>query len=151
MNYTIGNYTSLAYSIYIPVIIGLTIWVAHKLLSNAKVFYTEIFHGQIEQASSLNRLLQVGFYLIALGYGFLRLQIVPEAQINTTGSQTYRYIGNVQQVIEALSIKVGGFVVVLGIMLFLNLLLILTQRSNANKAKAAELALQHKMAETIKE
>ena len=45
MNYTS---TAVAYSIYLPLVIALTIWVANKLLSNAKVFYMDIFHGQIK-------------------------------------------------------------------------------------------------------
>jgi hypothetical protein len=139
MNYTTFNYTALAYSIYLPLVIALTIWVANKLLSNAKVFYMDIFHGQTEQAQSLNKLLQVGFYLIALGFGFLRLQIAPEYRGD--GSGTLHYIGTAQEIIEALSVKVGGFVVILGIMLFLNLLLILTQRS---KAKATQAISQNK-------
>lgn len=141
MNYTTFNYTALAYSIYLPLVIVLTIWVAHKLLSNAKVFYVDIFRGQTEQAQSLNKLLQVGFYLIALGFGFLRLEIAPEYRGNGMETSGIHYIGTVQEVIEALSIKVGGFVVILGIMLFLNLLLILTQRS---KAKAAQAMNQRK-------
>jgi len=137
MNYTS---TAVAYSIYLPLVIALTIWVANKLLSNAKVFYMDIFHGQTEQAQSLNKLLQVGFYLIALGFGFLRLQISPEYRNDASGTGMH-YIGTTQEIIEALSIKVGGFVVILGIMLFLNLILILSQRS---KAKTIQATSQNK-------
>jgi len=136
MNDTTFNHTALAYSIYLPLVIVLTIWVANKLLSNAKVFYIDIFRGQTEQAQSLNKLLQVGFYLIALGFGFLRLTIVPEWRSVGEGTPGPHYIGTAQEVIEALSMKVGGFVVILGVMLFLNLLLILAQRNKAKTANA---------------
>ncbi len=133
MNYSIFNPTTLAYSIYLPVVIALTIWVAKKLLSNSKVFYLDIFHGKTEQAMALNKLLQVGFYLIALGYGFLRLQIQPETHYDKEGVFGTYYIQNTQELIEALSIKIGGFVVILGIMLLLNLILVLNQRKAAMK------------------
>src|ERR1700722_20314722 len=141
------NYTAVAYSIYLPLVIILTIWVANKLLRNAKVFYVDIFHGQTEQAQSLNKLLQVGFYLMALGFGFLRLEIAPEMRTNTSGVNALHFIGITQEIIEALSVKVGGFVVILGLMLFLNLLLILTQRSSANRTKAAQVLIQNTVAE----
>lgn len=144
------NYTAVAYSIYLPLVIVLTIWVANKLLSNAKVFYMDIFHGQTEQAQSLNKLLQVGFYLIALGFGFLRLKISPEYRSDASGVSNLHYVGTAQEIIEALSIKVGGFIVILGIMLFFSLLLLLTQRSNATRNnKPAQAATQR--AETVSE
>lgn len=127
------NYTILAYSIYLPVAIMLTIWVANKLLSNAKVFYVDIFQGQSEQALSLNKLLQVGFYLIGLGFAFLRLEIKPNWETNDAGISHHNYIDTAQEIIETLSIKVGGFVVILGIMLFLNLIVILMLRSGSSR------------------
>ncbi len=131
------NYTIVSYSIYLPVAIALTIWVANKLLSNAKVFYMDIFHGQNEQAYSLNKLIQVGFYLIGLGFAFLRLEITPKWESGVNGETGHQhYISTIQEVIETLSMKVGGFVVFLGVMLFLNLILVLSQRSASNRIKA---------------
>ncbi len=135
------NYTLIAYCIYLPVTLLLTVWVANKLLTNAKVFYVDIFQGQNEQAFSLNKLIQVGFYLIGLGFAFLFLQIHPEwvAGTNETAAHPH-YIDTAQGLIETLSGKVGGFVVILGVMLFFNLILILTQRSSAARNAAQTLA-----------
>ena len=70
------DYIVLAYSIYLPIAVALTIWVARTLHTNGKVFLVDIFHGQNELAVSVNKLLQVGFYLISLGFAIIKLEII---------------------------------------------------------------------------
>ena len=98
----------IAYSIYLPVTIGLTYYVARVLFRNGKVFMLDIFRGREEIATSTNKLFQVGFYLLNLGFAFLTLKV----SYDITGAQ---------DVFEALSAKIGGFSIYLGIMLFFNL------------------------------
>jgi hypothetical protein len=126
------DYTLIAYSIYLPVTIGLTIWVARTLFNNGKVFLVDIFHGQEELASAVNHLLQIGFYLISLGTAFLRLEIKPEQKYNQfNGSYADMPLATAQQMIEVLSSKVGGFTLILGLMLFFNLFILLMLRAGA--------------------
>ena len=130
------DYTVIAYSIYLPVAIGLTVWVARTLLNNGKVFLVDIFHGQEELAVAVNRLLQIGFYLISLGTAFVRLPITPEKKYDQlTAVYTEIPLATPQQMIEVLSYKVGGFTLILGLMLFFNLFILLVLRSSA-KPKA---------------
>lgn len=126
------NYTLIAYSIYLPVTIALTVWVARTLLTNSKVFLVDIFHGQEELAGAVNRLLQIGFYLIALGTTFLRLEIDQERTYNQW-TATYTEVGlpSAQQMIEVLSSKVGGFTLILGLILFFNLFILLILRASS--------------------
>lgn len=128
------NYLVLAYSIYLPIAVALTIWVAKTLHANSKVFFIDIFHGQQELAVAVNKLLQVGFYLISLGYAFVRLKIDPiqtgEYDASRGGYLTTT-ISDYQQMIETLSVKVGGFILILGLLLFINLLIVLLLRSSA--------------------
>jgi len=104
----IPNYLLTAYLIYLPIALLLTFYVAHTLFRNSEVFMLDIFHGKQEIALSTNKLFEVGFYLLNLGFALLILQIDVELR-------TY------QVMVEALSYKVGGFAIYLGIMLFLNL------------------------------
>ena len=128
------DYTVIAYSIYLPLAIGLAIWVARTLLSNGKVLLVDIFHGQEELAVSVNRLLQIGFYLISLGTAFVRLEIDPEKTYNqTNGVYTEKHLDSVQKMIEVLSYKVGGFTLILGLMLFFNLFILLILRSGSKQ------------------
>jgi hypothetical protein len=99
----------MAYCIYLPVVIGLTWYVAHTLFNNAKIFMMDIFNGKLEIAMSTNKLFEVGFYLINVGFAFLIMRIDG--------------LGNHTQMIETLSTKIGGYAIYLGVMLFLNMYL----------------------------
>ena len=101
-----------AYLVYLPVALLLTYYVAHTLFKNGKVFMLDIFNQKEEIASSTNKLFEVGFYLLNLGFALIILKINNAASFNTY-----------QELIEVLSHKIGGFSIYLGIMLFGNLYL----------------------------
>ena len=117
------NYIILTYALYMPLTIGLTIWVAKTLFTNGRVFLVDIFHGNEILADSVNRLLVVGFYLINIGYAVYTLQIFGE--INTA-----------QVVIEKLSLKIGAIILILGGMHFFNLFVFFKLRKRANETIA---------------
>lgn len=100
----------IGYLIYLPVIILLTYFVSRVLFKNGKIFMLDIFKGQEDIANSTNRLFEVGFYLLNLGFGLLILKIY-----------VYDFDETYQSLIEILSSKIGGFSIYLGVMLFLNL------------------------------
>ena len=100
------NFT--AYCIYLPVVIVLTWYVAHTLFKNSKVFMMDIFHGKADIALSTNKLFEIGFYLLNLGFALKIMEVATE-------------ISNSRTMLEILSSKVGGFSIYLGVMLFLNL------------------------------
>lgn len=108
------NLITVAYSIYLPIALGLTYFVAKSLFKNARVFMLDIFHGKEEIAFATNRLFEIGFYLMNIGFALLILEI-----------NSYRaYNDNSYQIlIEILSYKIGGFSIYLGVILFLNMFL----------------------------
>lgn len=99
-----------AYSIYLPVVILLTFYVANNLFKNSIVYMKDIFNGRDEIAKATNTLFKIGFYLLNLGFALFILKIT-------------NIITSTQETIEALSMKVGGFSIYLGAMLFLNMYL----------------------------
>jgi hypothetical protein len=102
---TIGIST---YLFYLAISIALTIWTGRTIYKNGRVFLIEVFNGNENLADSVNHLLVCGFYLIVLGYVSLALKLGYELQ-------------NAQEGIEALSLKVGAVLLVLGSMHFFNL------------------------------
>lgn len=96
------------YFIYIAISVALTIWVAHTLHKNGRIFLVDVFQGNEALADSVNHLLVVGFYLINFGYVSLALKLGYELETLKEG-------------VEALSWKVGLVLVVLGLMHFFNL------------------------------
>ncbi len=101
---------SLAYSIYLPVVIVLTWFVAYTLFRNARIFMIDIFHGREDLASATNKLFETGFYLLNVGYALIIMRIAQD-------------LTNNQQLLEVMSRKLGGYSLWLGVMLFLNLYL----------------------------
>lgn len=106
------------YLLYLAISIALTIWVAHTLHKNGRVFLVDVFHGNEALADSVNHLLVVGFYLINLGYVSLALKL------------GYT-VATAKEGIEALSTKVGMVLVVLGAMHFFNLFVFSRMRRRA--------------------
>src|SRR6185437_5509912 len=89
------------YIVYIALSILLTIWVAHTLHKNGRVFLVDSFRGNEQLADSVNHLLVVGFYLINIGYVALALKEGAAPQ-------------DMREVLETISRKVGVVLLVLG-------------------------------------
>lgn len=111
------------YLIYLGISITLTVWVAHTLHKNGRIFLVDVFHGNEPLADSVNHLLVVGFYLINLGFVSLALKLGYD-------------IATPKEGIEALSVKVGTVMLVLGAMHFFNLLIFHRMRQRATRLNA---------------
>lgn len=114
------NYIILSYSLYLPLTVVLTIWVARTLFTNGCIFLIDIFHGNEMLADSVNRLLLVGFYLINIGYAVYTMQI-------------FKVIDSAQSLIEILSVKLGAIILILGGMHFFNLFVFFKLRKRAKE------------------
>lgn len=118
----ITTYNFEAYMIYLPIVILLTVLVSQFLFKNSKAFMIDIFHQKEDIAMATNSLFKIGFYLLNLGFA---LCIIEFFQIET-----------IERLVVALSEKIGGFSIYLGVMMLLNLLLFLKGRKHAmNKDK----------------
>lgn len=117
------SYVIIAYYIYIPIVIFLTWYVAHTFFTQSQVFMMDIFHGKEDIATSTRKLLEIGFYLINLGFAFIIMEIYS--------------ITTKQEMLEKLSVKIGGFSIYLGIMLFINMYLFFRGR-RISKQRALE-------------
>src|SRR5207249_8487065 len=111
------------YLLYLSITIALTIWVAHTLHKNGRIFLVDVFHGNEPLADSVNHLLVVGFYLINLGYVSLALKLGYNLATPKEG-------------IEALSVKVGTVLLVLCGMHIFNLFIFIRMRRRATMCNA---------------
>jgi hypothetical protein len=92
---------------YLVLTTGLTIWVARTLFKHGQVFLRDALASE-ELATAVNRLLQVGFYLINLGYVALFMQ-------------TDDVINDATSAIETGAWKLGVILLALGFMHLLNI------------------------------
>ena len=123
------NLTIVAYCVYLPISIMLTIWVARTLFTNGRIFLLEIFHGNKELADSVNKLLLVGFYLINAGY-ILYIMTISE-KLNTP-----------QDVMEMLSKKIGLIILVLGFMHFFNMYILFRGKKKSRENELRRLQFE---------
>lgn len=112
----------IGYLIYLPIAIGLTLFVSNILFKNGKLFMIDIFKGKEEIASATNKLFKVGFYLLNIGFALLILKI-----------SKYGFDNTYQNLVEILSSKIGGFTIYLGMMLFFNLFLFFRGRKKSRQ------------------
>jgi len=127
-----GNLTVIGYFIYLPIVIALTYYVAYVLVKNSIVYINDIFAGRPEVANATNNLFRIGFYLLNLGFALYILEI----SLNKPSS--------VQEIIERLSYKIGGFSIYLGIMLFLNMFYSFEAKESQNKEEILQQQLINK-------
>lgn len=112
----------IGYVIYLPIVIFLTIYVSKMLFKNGKVFMMDIFKGKETIAMATNKLFEIGFYLINIGFA---LYIMKISHYNDITFQT---------LIEILSKKIGGFTIYLGVMLFMNMYLFFRGRRKSRQS-----------------
>lgn len=117
-----SNKIVLSYLIYLPVVALLTLYVARSLFRNGRVFMLDIFKGRVEIADATNRLFEVGFYLLNIGFALRIMEV---------GGRYGNPLDTNQELVETLASKVGGFAIYLGMMLFLNLFLFFRGRRKA--------------------
>jgi H+/gluconate symporter-like permease len=120
---------TIGYAIYLPIAIFLTLFVAKSLFKNARVFMLDIFHQKEDIALATNKLFEIGFYLMNIGFALLILKF----------NDVYNPIDSSQELIERLAVKIGGFSIYLGIMLFLNLFMFFRGRK---KSKISEKKIE---------
>ena len=119
------NYNIIAYSIYIPTTIALSIWIAKSLHKNTKAFLIERFQHNDDLASSTNNLIQTGFYLIAFGFSFMKMRVRNNGHLNESHRWVYDQLLSSQETIEELAVKLGSFTLILGLLLFFNFFIML--------------------------
>lgn len=120
-------YVVAAYLIYLPVTLILTWLVSKTLFQNGMIFMRDIFFGREEMAKATNTLFKTGFYLLNVGFALYILEI-------------YNNLTGVQDTIEVLSSKIGGFSIYLGVMLFFNMYLFFRGKSVSKQKRQHELA-----------
>src|SRR5258708_1664518 len=101
--YIVGCYLT-----YLVISLSVTVWVAHTLHKNGRVFLIDAFHGNSDLADSVNHLLVMGFYLINIGYVSVALR----------SSAT---LSSLRQAIDLVSDKIGIVLLVLGAIHFFNI------------------------------
>ncbi|WP_205323909.1 hypothetical protein [Glycomyces sp. YM15] len=111
--------TVIGYIAYLLVAIPLTVWVARTLGANGYHFIKDVFAGDEQLARAVNKLLQVGFYL--LNFGFVALWLRTADPILTA-----------RGIFETVAVKIGAVLLVLGVLHVLNVIVLNGFRKRAH-------------------
>ena len=114
------------YLVYLPIAVILTFFVARIFFKNSKIFMMDIFRGREEIAMSTNKLFEVGFYLLNLGFALYIMKVNFYLEI----------AGYTKQIMfETLSFKVGTLAVFLGAMVFFNLFMLFRGKKKSKQSQ----------------
>jgi len=122
--YSSSSYLIAYYVGYLVVALAVTVWIARILESSGRVFLLDACRGDSDLAASINRLLKVGFYLINVGY--------IACTINT-----YQPLNDPRQIIEMETTKLGGILLVQGIMHTVNIFILTRVKQRSSSTVAA--------------
>jgi hypothetical protein len=113
------------YALYALISLSLTVWVAQTLHKNGRLFLIDAFHGNTAMADAVNHLLQVGFYLVNVGFVslFLRFGDTPTDAVSS---------------VEYISTKIGIVLLALGGMHFFNMFNFAKMRGKAKRHEELE-------------
>lgn len=114
----------IGYIIYLPIVMALTIYISKMLFKNGKLFMIDIFKGNEDIALATNKLFEIGFYLINIGFALYIMKIYGYSRNYEMSNQT---------LMEILSKKIGGFTIYLGAMLFFNMFLFFRGRKKSRQ------------------
>jgi hypothetical protein len=98
------------YLVYLAVSVGLTMWVGRVFQRNGAAYLADVLKDPA-LATSMNRLLVVGFYLISLGGVALLLNVQDSLR-------------SPADIVRAVATKVGIVLLLLGVMHFCNMLVL---------------------------
>jgi hypothetical protein len=103
------NYNISAYLVFIAVMVFIIVYVGRYFFTNGRVFIISMLEGNVELADQINRLLLLGYYLVNIGYAFIRLKDWPT-------------IYSLQNWISSLGANIGLLVLILAVMHYMNML-----------------------------
>jgi len=121
-------YLEVYYATYFGLCTALIIWLGWTLHRAGSVFLSEAFAGNVTLVRAVAHLLDVGFYLVSVGYVAVSYQ---------SWGQAFSGYGMVAQLV---SVKVGGFLLLLGFAHLFNLLLLAFFRRRGGAASLASAA-----------
>ena len=102
------NYNISVYIVFIALMVFIILYVGKYFYSNGRIFIISLLKGNVSLADYINRLLLAGYYLINIGYAFLKLKSWPRV----TGIESW---------LAGLAANMGTLILILAILHYLNI------------------------------
>ena len=105
------NYNVCAYITFLTLIIFIIVYAGRYFYSNGRIFIISLFKGNIALADGLNKLILIAYYLLNIGYSFIRLK-------------QWQKITSLEMLFSSLASNIGVLVFILAIIHYINMLVI---------------------------
>lgn len=102
------NHNLIAYLIYLPMAMFITINVGWLFYKNGKVFLMAIFQNNIDLVNYINKVLLLGYYLINIGYSIIIISF-------------WKHLEGWLNIIQSISKNIGMIILILAILHYNNL------------------------------
>lgn len=102
------NYNLIAYLIYLPMAMFITINIGWLFYKNGKVFLMAIFQNNIDLVNYINKVLLLGYYLINIGYSIVIISF-------------WKHLESWPNIIQSISKNIGMIILILAILHYNNL------------------------------
>ncbi|MFN0293861.1 hypothetical protein [Pedobacter helvus] len=108
------NLNLIGYGIFIALMVFIILVVGKICYRNGNVFVAQLIPGHIELCQQINKALLIGYYLVNLGYCAVNLSF-------------WQHISTMPMLVEVISIKMAGIIIILCGLHYLNIYVLMTQ------------------------
>lgn len=108
------NLNLVAYSVFIGMMVFIIVVVGKICYKNGNIFVAQLIPGHLELCQQINKILLIGYYLVNIGY----------CAVNLSFWQT---ITSLPMLLEVISLKMAGIIIILSGLHYLNIFLLTTQ------------------------
>jgi predicted metal-binding protein len=108
------NLNLVAYSVFIGMMVFIIVVVGKICYKNGNIFVAQLIPGHLELCQQINKILLIGYYLVNIGY----------CAVNLSFWQT---ITSLPILLEVISLKMAGIIIILSGLHYLNIFLLTTQ------------------------
>lgn len=105
------NYNISVYAVFILLMVYIIVYVGRYFYTNGRIFILTLLQGQVSLADAINRTLLVGYYLLNIGYAFLKLKQWP-------------LVKSMEAWWSSLALNIGLLILILAVLHYGNMLLI---------------------------
>lgn len=102
------NYNVCAYIAFLTLMIFIIVYAGRYFYSNGRIFIISLFNGNVVLADGLNKLLLIGYYLLNIGYSFIKLK-------------QWQKISSLEMLFSSLASNIGVLVFILAIIHYFNM------------------------------
>jgi hypothetical protein len=121
------SYNTSAYFVFVMLMVFIILYVGKYFYTNGRIFILSLFKGHAGLTDSINKILLIGYYLLNIGYTFLKLK-------------SWQRIHTLEAWFSSLAVNMGALILILAVLHYCNMLVLYClSKSNSITHKSLQL------------